>query len=190
MIEPSACLDFADRCAWRSWLEDHHATCPEAWLVIQKTNSESVGLRYDQAVEEALCYGWIDGKLLSLDDRRYLLRFSPRRPNSVWAVNNLRRVERLVRAGAMTEAGLSAIRDAKEGGQWQAALDRERTEEIPAELEAALRREKGALAAYRALPDSLKKRYVYWIQQAKRERTRFNRAAKVVKQVLRARSGG
>ena len=84
----------------------------------------------------------------------------------------------------MAEAGLAAIRVAKEGGQWQAALDRERTDEIPPQLAAALRRRKGAIAAYRALSDSWKKRYRYWIESAKREETRRKRIAEVVERVL------
>ena len=177
-------LDFIDRLAWRSWLQDHHATDSQAWLVIQKKRSRLDGLSLEEAVEEALCYGWIDGKLLTLDDQRYLLRFSPRRPNSVWSISNIQRVEELTRAGLMTEAGLAAVRAAKKSGQWQAALDRERTDEIPAELEAALRRKKGALAAYRNLPDSKKKQYLYWIQSAKRAQTKLDRIEQIVKQVL------
>jgi uncharacterized protein YdeI (YjbR/CyaY-like superfamily) len=177
-------LDFIDRSAWRAWLRDHHATDSEAWLVIQKKRSKINGLSLDEAVEEALCYGWIDGKLQRLDDQRYLLRFSPRRPDSVWSIRNIRRVEELVRAGAMTEAGLAAVRAGKKSGQWQAALDRERTDEIPTDLEAALRRKKGALAAYRNLPDSKKKQYLYWLQSAKREQTKLKRIEEIVRQVL------
>ncbi len=179
-------LDFKDRSAWRAWLKDHHASDSEAWLVIQKKRSRRAGLSLNEAVEEALCYGWIDGKLLSLDDQRFLLRFSPRKPDSVWSMSNIRRVERLIRAGAMTEAGLVAIEAAKESGQWQAALDREDTEKIPPELEAALREKKGALAAYRGLPDSKKKQYIYWLQSAKREETKSKRIEAIVKQVLDA----
>jgi uncharacterized protein YdeI (YjbR/CyaY-like superfamily) len=176
-------LDFAERSAWRCWLDSHHAVYSEAWLVIQKKRSTLAGLRYEEAVEEALCYGWIDGQLRRLDDQRYLLRFSPRRATSVWSVSNIRRVEELMRSDAMTEPGRTAVAAAKESGQWQAALDRERTDEIPPELERALRREKGALAAYRALPDSVKKRYVYWIQEAKREKTKLRRARQIVTQI-------
>jgi uncharacterized protein YdeI (YjbR/CyaY-like superfamily) len=185
MDEAINSLDFDDRSAWRSWLEDHHATDAEAWLVIQKKSSRLDGLSLDEAVEEALCCGWIDGKLRSLDDQRYLLRFSPRRPDSVWSISNIRRVGRLLQAGVMTEAGLAAVHAAKKSGQWQAAIDRERTEEIPPELEAALRRKKGAIAAYRALPNSKKKQYVYWIQSAKREQTVLKRVEQVVKQVFK-----
>jgi uncharacterized protein YdeI (YjbR/CyaY-like superfamily) len=177
-------LDFIDRNAWRSWLDEHHATSLEAWLIIQKKHSQHVGLSLGDAVEEALCYGWIDGTLQKLDDQRYLLRFSPRRANSVWSIRNIQRVEELLEAGKMTQAGLTAIHEGKMSGQWKAALDREKTDQIPAELQAALRRRKGALAAYRSLPDSHKKRYVYWIQSAKRDETKRKRIEKIVREVL------
>jgi uncharacterized protein YdeI (YjbR/CyaY-like superfamily) len=177
-------LEFRDRLAWRSWLEKHHGTESEAWIAIQKKGSELPAMTLDEAVEEALCYGWIDGQLRSRDEQAYLLRFSPRRRNSVWSMSNIQRVEKLLRSGAMREAGLIEVRRAKESGRWQAAMDRERPEEIPPELVAALRQKKGAIAAYRGLPDSKKKQYVYWIQSAKRDQTRRKRIEEIVKRVL------
>lgn len=181
MEEPLNPLDFSDRLAWRSWLADQHAVALEAWLVIQKKSSKLEGLFLEEAVEEAICYGWIDGKLLSLDDQRYLLRFSPRRPNSVWSVTNIRRVEHLVSAGMMTEAGLAAVQNGKQSGQWQAAIEREDPDTIPPDLETALKQTEGGIAAYRKLPITQKKQYVYWIQSAKREQTKQKRIAEIVK---------
>lgn len=143
MEETSNPLDFVDRYSWRSWLDEHHAASSQAWLIIQKKYSQAEGLCLDEAVEEALCFGWIDGKLRRLDANSYLLRFSPRKPNSVWSVYNIQRVEKLVDLGLMTEAGLAAVEAGKQSGQWQAALDRENTDEIPPELEAALRQTGG-----------------------------------------------
>lgn len=177
-------FDFLNRLAWRSWLEDHHAISSEVWLIIQKKSSKLEGLSLDEAVEEALCYGWIDGKLQRFDEQRYLLRFSPRKPNSLWSVRNIQRVEELVSRGVMTEAGMAAVQEGKKSGQWKAAIDRENTDVIHAELEAALRRRKGAIAAYRDLPTSQKKLYMYWIQSAKREQTRRIRIEEIVKRVL------
>jgi uncharacterized protein YdeI (YjbR/CyaY-like superfamily) len=178
-------LDFKDRSAWRSWLKDHHTAASCAWLVIQKKSSKLDGLRLEEAVQEALCYGWIDGKLKRLDDQRFLLRFSPRKPLSVWSITNIQRVEELIRVGAMTEAGLAAVEAAKESGQWQNALDREQPDKIPPELEAALRQKRGALAAYRDLTDTKKKQYLYWLQSARREGTKRKRIEEIVKQVLK-----
>jgi len=183
MEEPLNPLDFVDRFAWRAWLEDNHAAHAEAWLFIRKKHSKVAGLFLEEAVEEAVCYGWIDGKLRGLDDQRYLLRFSPRKPNSVWAVSNIRRVEELSRKGMMTEAGLAAVHEAKKSGQWKAAIDREHTDVIPPELEAALRLTEGAIEAYRNLTDSQKKLYIYWLQSAKREKTKLKRIEEIVKKV-------
>ncbi len=188
MDEEQYPLDFNDRFTWRSWLEDHHATRSEAWLIIQKKRSKLEGISLEEAVEEAVCFGWIDGKLNTLDDQRYLLRFTPRKPGSVWSISNIRRAEALIRAGAMEEAGLAAIHEAKRSGQWKAAIERENTDRIPPELRAALRRKKGAIAAYRSLPDSQKKQYVYWIQSAKREQTKRKRIAEIVRKVGMERS--
>lgn len=184
MDSASRYLDFKNRRAWRSWLEEHHATASEAWLVIQKKGSKRAGLSLAEAVEEALCYGWIDSTLHTQDDHSYLLRFSPRRPDSIWSVRNIQRVEKLIRQGRMTDAGLSLVQLGKESGQWQAALDRERTEVIPPELEAALRRKQGALQAYRGLPNSKKKQYIYWLQSAKGEQTKRKRIARIVREVV------
>jgi len=177
-------LEFPDRDRWREWLEAHHAEKREAWLVHTKKGHQGTALGYEEAVEEALCFGWIDGLLNRLDERRYILRYSPRRRNSVWSVNNIERVERLIREGRMTEAGLQKIEEAKENGQWDAAIEREQVDVIPPELDKALRRKKGALAAYRALTPSHKKRYLYWLQSAKRAETRQRRIAKIVDEVL------
>lgn len=177
-------LTFIDRKAWRSWLDSHSFNKSEAWLVIRKKHSALPGLSLADAVEEALCFGWIDSTLNTLDDQTYLLRFSPRKPNSVWSIINIHRVEKLQRSGHMTEVGLAAVQAAKENGQWQAAIDRENTDKIPSELEVALRRMKGATEAYLNLPSSKRKQYIYWLQNAKREETRQKRIAEIVRLAL------
>jgi uncharacterized protein YdeI (YjbR/CyaY-like superfamily) len=186
MATSSDPFDFNDRSTWRSWLKENHATVSSVWLVIQRKGSKLDGLSLGEAVEEALCYGWIDGKLKRLDDQRFLLRFTPRKPQSVWSITNIQRVEKLIRVGAMTEAGLVAVEAAKENGQWQNALDREQPDKIPPELETALRLKRGALAAYRELTDTKKKQYLYWLQSAKREETKRKRIKEIVKQVLKS----
>jgi uncharacterized protein YdeI (YjbR/CyaY-like superfamily) len=183
MDESPEHLEFADRHQWRKWLEQHHAEKTEAWLVHYKKGFQESTLRLEEAVEEALCFGWIDGLLRSLDEKRYSLRYTPRRPNSVWSMRNIERVERLIREGRMTEAGLEKIREAKENGQWEAAIRREQVDIIPPDLEKALRRRKGAIAAYRALPASRKKQYIYWLQTAKRPTTKQRRIDKIVQEV-------
>lgn len=184
MTHPTKCLDFKHRNHWRRWLEKNHATETEAWLIIYKNKFKDHGLTLGEAIEEALCFGWIDGTLRSLDEKRYRLRYSPRRPKSIWAQSNIQRVQRLIAEGKMTEAGYRKIAEAKESGEWDAAQRRERVDRIPHDLESALRRIRGALSAYRSLPASRKKQYLYWIQSAKREETRQRRIRKIVEEVL------
>ena len=93
-----------DRAAWRAWLAEHHATTPAIWLVMLKKHVPEPSVRLDEAVEEALCFGWIDGRLRRIDERSHMLRFSPRRPGSVWAASNKARVEKLIAAGLTGDA--------------------------------------------------------------------------------------
>jgi len=184
MMSSVNCLEFGNRDRWREWLEKYHRTETEAWLVLYKKKYEDQGLTLNEAVEEALCFGWIDGKLKRLDEKRFMLRYSPRVPNSIWAMNNIRRVEKLIAEGKMTEAGYQKITEAKENGEWDAAIRRELVDIIPKELEIELRKIDGALSAYRDLPDSRKKQFIYWIQSAKREETKQRRIQRIVEEVL------
>ena len=162
----------------------NHATKREAWLLIYKKKYQDLGLALEDAVEEALCYGWIDGTLKSLDERRYALRFSPRTKNSIWSLSNIQRVEKLMSEGRMTDAGMLKVAEAKANGEWKAALRREQVDNIPKDLEVALRKREGALSAYMALPASRKKQYIYWLQSAKRGETKQRRIQKIVEEVL------
>jgi uncharacterized protein YdeI (YjbR/CyaY-like superfamily) len=177
-------LELQHRDQWRKWLEENHATATEAWLILYKKKYKDQGLSLNEATEEALCFGWIDGTLKPLDEKRYALRYSPRTPNSIWSVSNIRRVEKLVGEGKMTAAGEQKIAEAKKNGEWEAAIRREQVDEIPTDLENALRKAASALSAYRALPDSRKKQYIYWLQSAKREETKQKRIQKIVEEVL------
>lgn len=177
-------LNFENREQWRVWLDKHWAVESEAWVVHHKKQFSSQGLTLEEAVEEALCFGWIDSTLNTLDEKRYVLRYSPRKANSVWSMSNISRVKKLIAEGKMTPAGQQKIEEAKENGQWQAAIRREQVDLIPEELESALLREEGALDAYQALPDSHKKRYIYWLQSAKREDTKQRRIEKIVQEIL------
>lgn len=183
MVDERELLEFADRDQWRAWLEINHRKATEAWLVIYKKGRHRGSLSLDEAVEEALCFGWIDGKLKSLDDSRYTLRFSPRRSDSVWSISNIRRVERLIKRGLMTEAGLEKITEARRSGQWDAAISREQTDLIPSDLYNDLRGVKGALAGYRSLPESRKKQLIHWLLTAKTAETRTSRTKAIILEV-------
>lgn len=184
MKNPKDCLEFEHRDQWREWLKKNHSTETEAWLIMYKQKFQDQGLALGEAVEEALCFGWIDGKLKSLDKRRYMLRYSPRTASSIWAISNIQRVEKLIAEGKMTEAGYQKIAEAKENGEWDAAIRREQVDKIPKDLESALRKKDGGISAYRTLPDTRKKQYIYWIQTAKREETKQRRIQKIVEEVL------
>jgi uncharacterized protein YdeI (YjbR/CyaY-like superfamily) len=118
----------------------------------------------------------------SLDSSRFLLRFTPRRAGSIWSVTNIRRVQKLTRTGLMTRAGLEKVREAQKNGQWGAAIAREQTDRVPADLEKALRRRKGALAGYRRLADSRKKQLLHWFLTARSEATRQRRLEAILRE--------
>lgn len=177
-------LEFEHRDHWRRWLEKNHAAETRAWLIIYRKGYQDQGLELDEAVEEALCYGWIDGKLKSIDEMRFALRFTPRAANSVWSMSNIRRVDKLTAEGRMTRAGQLKVVEARENGEWDAAIRREQVDIIPADLEAELIKIDGALDAYRAIPDSHKKRYIYWLQSAKQKPTRHRRIKRIIEQIL------
>lgn len=181
--------EFDNRRQWRAWLAEHHATEKLVWLILYKKKYHDMkyhdpGLTLDKAVEEALCFGWIDGVLDPLDERRYALRFSPRTQNSVWSVKNIQRVEKLIAEGKMTKAGMQKIEEAQQNGQWEAAIRREQVDIIPKDLEDALREIEGALSAYQVLTASRKKQYIYWLQSAKRAETRQRRIQRILKEIL------
>jgi uncharacterized protein YdeI (YjbR/CyaY-like superfamily) len=186
MEMPAEALEFANAADWRSWLETHHANHPEAWLVIHKVNFDHLGIGLEEAVKQALCFGWIDGTLKRRDEETYFLRFSPRRAQSVWSIRNVRRAERLILEGQITSAGLKKIKEAMENGQWEAAHLRENTDEIPERLQKALSRRKGALAAFRAMGPARKKQLLYWLQTAKRTDTERKRIQAIIEEVLEA----
>lgn len=176
-------LKFKNRSQWRDWLEENHAKEKEAWIIITKKKYQNQGLGLDEAVEEALCFGWIDGVMKSINEKHYALRFSPRSTKSIWSMNNIRRVERLISEKKMTDAGIKKITAAKENGEWEAAIQREQVDRIPDELANELNQVNGALSKYQALSDSRKKQLIYWLQSAKREETKAKRIRKIIEEL-------
>jgi uncharacterized protein YdeI (YjbR/CyaY-like superfamily) len=179
MKRPDRYLAFASRDQWRGWLEEHHAEESEAWLLICKKKAARHSLSYEEATEEALCYGWIDGLLRSYDAERFALRYSPRKRRSVWSEGNKRKAERLMAEGRMTQAGLQKIAEAKGNGEWDASTAREDVDSIPADLALVLEGA-GATAAFKRLPPSRRKGYLFWLSSAKRPETRQKRIQAVV----------
>ncbi len=169
----------ADRTGWRQWLATNHATSPGIWLVFDKKSSRADRLAYVDAVEEALCYGWIDSTARSLDETRYVQLMAPRKPKSTWARTNKVRVERLIAEGLMAEAGLASIERAKANGSWE-SLDAVEALVVPADLTKALRALPAAAKNFAAFSPSARKGYLHWISQAVRAETRAQRIAHVV----------
>jgi uncharacterized protein YdeI (YjbR/CyaY-like superfamily) len=167
-----------DRERWRAWLETNHASAGGAWLVTWRPKSGHVGLDYEAAVEEALCFGWVDSTGGRVDDERGKLYFAPRKPRSVWAATNKVRVERLIAAGRMAPAGLAAIERAKANGSWE-VLDSAERLEVPEDLAVALASSPPAAANFGAFPPSARKMLLGWIATAQRPETRATRIAKV-----------
>mgnify|MGYP001099215013 CR=1 FL=1 len=117
-------LVFKNRHEWRRWLEHNHDKEDEVWLVIYKKRARKLSIAYEDAVEESICFGWIDTKVKKIDEERFMQRYVPRKPNSVWSLHNKKRALKMLRQGRMTKAGLDRINDAKKIGMWDSALRR------------------------------------------------------------------
>ena len=120
-MDTSKALYFKDTKEWNKWLSQNHDKKKEAWLIIQKKHSKKSGIRYDESLEEALCFGWIDGKMMSIDGEEFVLRYSPRKLKSVWSQRNKEKVKGLIAKGRITNAGLAKIDEAKKNGSWYTA---------------------------------------------------------------------
>ena len=163
-----------DRGTWRRWLEANHASSKGVWLVYYKKSSDKPRVSYDEAVEEALCFGWIDSRPNKIDDERYMQLFTPRKANSIWAKSNKERVEKLIRQGLMTPAGLEKIEMAKRNGKWDALDDAENLV-MPEDLKRSLMASKDAMKNFEAFRLSEKKRLLYWIGNVKKPEARAKR---------------
>lgn len=168
-----------DRSEWRKWLEKNHATSDRVWLVYYKKGSGKPSVSYDEAVEEALCFGWIDSRVNVLDDERYMQIFTPRKPKSSWSKLNKQRVEQLIQNGLMTAAGLEKIASAKTDGSWS-ALDAIENLQLSADFLEALNANMTAYENFMAFSTSTKKNIVRWIESAKRPETRLKRIEETV----------
>ncbi len=173
-----------DRETWRAWLQEHHATANGAWLVTWRLRSGRQGLDYEAAVEEALCFGWVDSTAGSFDDDRGKLYFARRKANSGWAATNKARVARLIAGGRMAPAGLAAIERARANGSWE-ILDSVERLEVPADLASALAANPAALANFAAFPASTRKQLLGWVAFARRPETRTSRIARITEAAAR-----
>jgi uncharacterized protein YdeI (YjbR/CyaY-like superfamily) len=161
-----------DRAAWRAWLSANHDRETPVWLACAKKHSGAESVSYEEAVEEAICFGWIDGQLKSVGPDRFLLRFSPRRPGSRWSAANIARAERMIHAGLMTGQGRRVYENAMQEGRVVPAID---TFMVPAELEEALAINAPAAENFRNLSPTHRRMFALYVDQARREETRKKR---------------
>ncbi len=174
-------LYVTNRKEWRRWLEENHTKEDEVWLVYFKKHTGTPRIPYDDAVEEALCFGWIDSTVKRVDDEKYIQKFTPRKAKSIWSETNKQRIEKMINCGLMTEAGLAKVNHAKKNGSWEDSTPLYDANRIPPELKAALISNKVASDFYNNLAPSYKKQYNWWIVSAKREETREKRIKKAIR---------
>jgi len=169
-----------NRQQWREWLCNNHSTCFGVWLIYYKVKSGKPSVQYSEAVKEALCFGWIDSKVKSLDEQRYQQIFTPRKPKSVWSKLNKQYIEELIEQGLMTQAGLDKINAAKQDGSWS-RLDQIEALIIPMDLKQSLELNQIAYQNFELFSNSSKKNILFWIDSAKRPETRLKRIEQTVK---------
>ncbi len=174
--------------AWHAWLDTHHTDHPGVWLVLHKKGGQTTALTYAQALDEALCFGWIDGQIARRDDGSYRQRFTPRRPGSAWSTRNVEHVARLAEAGRMRPAGIAAVQAAKAQGRWQAAYRGQADMQIPPDLVLALATNPAAAATFDQLDAANRYAIVYRLNAVKRPATRDRKLAEYVDMLARGES--
>jgi uncharacterized protein YdeI (YjbR/CyaY-like superfamily) len=186
MTDEQSLLIVADVAAWRAWLGDHHEQSAGVWLCLAKKGaSEPTSLTYGEALEEALCHGWIDGQVRRGDERTYRQRFTPRRARSAWSKRNVGLAERLAGEDRIEPAGAAAIERAKSDGRWEAAYAGQATMKVPPDLAAALRAEPAAQAMFEILTSQNRYAVLLRIDNAKRADTRTRRIERFVAMLAR-----
>jgi uncharacterized protein YdeI (YjbR/CyaY-like superfamily) len=179
-LDITKALNFTDRNAWRKWLERNHAKEKEALLIHYRKDSGKTSLNHFDAVEEALCFGWIDSILKRVDDERFVLKYTPRKPNSIWSKVNRDKAEQLIKAGKMTKAGLAKIEEAKKNGNWDNAYTSLIKDTLPDDLKQALLKNEKAWWNFQKFAATYRNMYIGWVNSAKTEATRRKRIAEVV----------
>jgi uncharacterized protein YdeI (YjbR/CyaY-like superfamily) len=171
-------LDVRTLAAWRAWLAKHHASESEIWLVFRKRHTGLASIDYEDAVDEALCFGWIDSLIRRLDDDRYARKFTPRRPDSRWSTVNRTRYARLQASGRLMPAGRKLAPTKRSGDAPRAS-----SANVPAYIEQALKRNRAARKFFESLAPSYRRMYILWIDSAKREDTKVKRLREAIKKL-------
>ncbi|HWU24381.1 MAG TPA: YdeI/OmpD-associated family protein [Candidatus Paceibacterota bacterium] len=179
-----AILSFPTSKGFESWMEKNHATAPGLWLQIAKKDSGLTSISYAEALDVALCYGWIDGQKKSKDAKSYLQKFTPRRPKSLWSKVNREHVERLTRAKKMKPSGMAQVEAAKKDGRWERAYDSSRTTLVPEDFILRLKKDKKAYEFFKTLTRANVYSITWRLQTAKKPETREKRV-KAILQMLK-----
>ena len=178
-------LLFENPQAWATWLDENQATSPGVWLQIAKKGAGYTSVSYAEALEVALCYGWIDGQKQSFDEAAWLQKFTRRGPKSIWSKINREKAEALIQSGQMQPAGLATIERAKQNGQWDAAYDSHSKATVPDDLQAALDQNAEAKAFFATLNSNNRYAILFRIQTAKKAETRAKRIEQFVQMLER-----
>ena len=173
-------LYIIDRKEWRKWLKKNHSTSEEVWLRYYKKPSGKPRIPYNDAVEEALCFGWIDGKIKRINEEYYIQRFTPRRPGSRWSKYNIDRVKKLKKEGLMKPAGLKAYKEALDKPELIYDDHRDGTPSFPDDLLSELTKNKKASQNFNNFTLSTRRMYIEWLNSAKKPETRIRRISRIV----------
>jgi len=169
-----------NRKEWRKWLEKNYKKATEIYLVYYKTSTGKESITWEESVEEALCFGWIDGVRKSIDEEQYTIRFTERKPSSIWSLVNTKKAEKMIAEGKMLPEGMAKIEHAKQNGQWGKAYSMKGETELPEDFAKALKKNKKAREYFDSLSPSNKFTYVYQINAVKKPEGRAERIKKVV----------
>ena len=173
-------LPFESKKKFAEWLAKNHDKSAGAWLKLAKKATGIPSVTYQEALDVALCYGWIDGQKGSFDDKYFLQKFTPRRPKSIWSKINVEKVERLVASGEMKPSGLKAVESAKQDGRWAAAYASQKNISVPADFQSALEKNKKAKAFFESLTSARRYSFLFRIETAKKAETREKRIIQFV----------
>lgn len=176
---------FASKTKWAEWLAKQHDKSAGVWLKLAKKDSGIPSVTYDEALDVALCYGWIDGQKKGFDDEHWLQKFTPRGPKSIWSKINTEKAERLIAAGEMKPAGLKAIEAARQDGRWDAAYSSQRNMSVPEDFQAALDKNKKAKIFFTTLNSANRYAILFRIQTAKKAETRAKRIQQFIQMLER-----
>ncbi|NYI66055.1 YdeI/OmpD-associated family protein [Spelaeicoccus albus] len=183
--DPEQAMVFPDAAAWREWLTGHHDSEAALWLVLSKKGGTETELDYPAALDEALCFGWIDGRVRSRDAGSFIQRFTPRTARSAWSERNVRYVQRLTDAGKMAPAGLAAVRAAQDDGRWQKAYAGPASAEVPADLAEAIADNPDAQSTFDSLTSQNRYALIYRLGTVKRQETRRRKIGQFVEMLAR-----